>query len=76
MPCLPVTERCKNGKHRQIGFLCVGNEPIKIQHNGKTYLFEWGGCGWMPVNKDGSERLSRVPNAVWDKLAQVERPKQ
>ncbi len=49
MPCLSIRD----------GFVCIGNEPIEIQHKEKVYLFEWtGGCGWMPINKDGSERLS------------------
>jgi hypothetical protein len=64
-----------NGKRRRVGFVCVGREPIEINHGGRTYLFEWtGGCGWMPVNRDGSERLSRVPNAVWEALERVEWP--
>ena len=75
MPCLPLVDRHKNGKLRRIGILCVGNEPIEIKHKGKVYLFEWSaGCGWMACNKDGSQRLSRVPNAVWKKLGKVERP--
>ena len=59
MPCIPIKD----------GFLCVGNEPVKVGHNGRTYLFEWSaGCGWLPCNKDGSQRLSPVPGAVWEKL--------
>ena len=76
MPCFPLTERNKDGKQRRVGFLCVGNEPIEIKHNGKTYLFEWtASSGWIAINKDGSERKSPVPKAVWDKLDKVERPK-
>ena len=52
----------------------MGNEPVEIWHNGKTYLFEWTGwCGWIPVNKDGTERLTLVPAAVWRKLDQLPR---
>ena len=75
MPCLPLTVPASGGKRRRVGFLCVGNEPIEIKHNRRTYLFEWHAwCGWLPVNRDGSQRLSRVPGAVWVKLARVERP--
>lgn len=59
MPCIPIPN----------GFLCVGNEPVAVTYRGKQYLFEWTAwCGWIPLNKDGSERLSRVPNAVWNLL--------
>ncbi len=54
------------------GILCLGNEPVEIKHGGKSYLFErhpW--CGWLPVNKDRSERLLRVPDAVWRKVEQL-----
>ena len=55
MPCIPVKD----------GILCVGNEPVKVC----GYLFEWSaGCGWIPVNKDGSERLSQIPKHVLDRL--------
>ena len=51
------------------GVLCTGNEPVSIEHNGRTYRFEWSaGCGWLPCNKDGSQRLLPVPVAVWEKL--------
>lgn len=57
------------------GYLCVGNEPVEIKHNGRAYLFEWtSASGWVAVNKDGSERLSRVPKAVSDKVDKLERP--
>jgi hypothetical protein len=51
--------------------LCVGNEPIEIDHGGKTYLFEWSAVGWLPCNRDGSERLTAIPKAVWDRLNDV-----
>ena len=74
MPCLPIIDRRKSGKCC-VGYLCIGNEPVEIQHNGKKYLFEWtAASGWIAVNKDGSERLSRTPNTVWEMLAKVERP--
>lgn len=58
MPCVRIRD----------GILCFRPAPIEVQHNGKTYLFEsHPGCGLMPVNRDGSERLSRVPWCVYDK---------
>ncbi len=63
MPCYPT----KNG------VLCVGNDPVAITHDGKTYRFEknfWS--GWMPVNLDGSERLTPVLVGAWDKLTAME----
>ncbi len=51
------------------GVLCVGNEPVELQYNNRTYLFEWSNsCGWLPVNKDGNGRLSRVPDGAWNTL--------
>ena len=59
MPCIPIKD----------GFLCVGNEPVQVEHNGRTYRFEWSaGCGWLPCNRDGGQRLSPVPKVVWEKL--------
>lgn len=75
MPCLPMLERTSTGTHRRVGFLCVGNEPVAVEHNGRTYRFEWTAwCGWMPVNLDGNERLSPVPVGAWDAIGRVERP--
>ena len=52
------------------GFLCVGNEPVSVD----GYLFEWtAACGWVAVNKDGSERLSPVPKHIWDKVERLPR---
>jgi hypothetical protein len=69
MPCYPIDEG--NGR---VGFVCMANEPVKLWHNGQAYLFEWtGGCGWMPVNQDGTERLTPVPAAVWCKLSKLPR---
>jgi len=60
MPCLPISN----------GFLCIGNEPVEINYYGKHFLFEWTEwCGWLPVNRDGSERLSAVPKAVWERIS-------
>ena len=68
MPCIPLFNR----RDKRIGFLCVGNEPIKV---GK-YLFEWTeSSGWVAVNKDGSERLSHVPKHIWNKVDELPRPK-
>lgn len=65
MPCMPI----KNG------IVCLGNEPVAVNHNGKTYRFEWHpACGWMAVNKDGSGRQSYVPRAVWEKLTKEHEP--
>jgi len=51
------------------GFVCVGNEPEVIEHNGKTYYFEFHKFGGpIPCTKDGDQRLSPVPKAVWEKL--------
>ena len=67
MPCIPI-------RH---GFLCVGNDPVEVEYRGKTYRFEWtGACGWMPVNKDRSQRMSPVPNGAWDKLQAQESGKE
>ncbi len=63
MPCIPF--KIGGGT----GILCVPNEPVEIRDGAKVYLFEWtGGCGWLPVNKDGSQRLSPVPRRVWKLL--------
>jgi len=71
MPCKPIFD--STGK--RIGFLCVGNEPVEIKHNGKSYLFEWTeASGWCAVNKDGGERLSPVPDAVWGIVVKLPRP--
>ena len=68
MPCIPIIEG-----RRRVGFLCVGNEPVQIKYSGKTFYFEWtAASGWLAVNRDGSERLTRVPNGVWDALAAAE----
>ncbi len=70
MPCIPIT----NKRRRVVGFLCVGNEPVPVEHSGRIYLFEWtAASGYCAVNKDGSERLSRVPNVVWDKVSKLPR---
>jgi len=54
-------------------FLCTGNEPVSIEYNGRTYLFEWNaGCGWLPVNQDGNQRLAPVPDGAWDALERAE----
>lgn len=54
-------------------FLCVGNEPVSVKFNGTAYLFEWtAASGWMPVNKDGSERLSPVPKGAWDEIEKID----
>jgi hypothetical protein len=69
MPCRSLFDRGK-----RVGFVCMGNEPVEITHHGKRYLFEWtAASGWVAVNKDGSERLSRVPKAVADKISRHER---
>ena len=65
MPCRPIG---KPGKLIE-GFVCYGNEPVKINDGGHVYRFEWtASSGWMPVNEDGSQRLTRVPNGAWDAL--------
>ena len=49
--------------------ICVPNEPVEIVYRSRKYYFEhtaW--AGWVPVNKDGSGRLTPVPRAVWDLL--------
>lgn len=62
MTCIPTKD----------GILCIGNEALAIEYNGKVYLFEWcSGCGWMHVNLDGSERLSPVPVYVSNKLGMM-----
>ncbi len=59
MPCISIPH----------GFLCLGNEPVVVAHGTREYLFEWTeACGWLPVNRDRSERISPVPDVVWEKL--------
>ncbi len=68
MPCIPI----HNGRGRT-GFVCFGNEPVTIHSQGRDYLFEWTeACGWMPCNKDGSQRLTPVPEHAWDSLDKAE----
>lgn len=68
MPCLPLMQGQKH-----VGYVCVGNEPVSVEYRGKAYLFEWHAfCGWLACNKDGSERLSPVPKAVWEKLDELD----
>ena len=64
MPCIPLKD----------GFLCIGNDPVAVEHLGRTYYVEWTACGWVPVNQDGSERLTPLPKAVWDKVEKLPRP--
>lgn len=67
MPCIPF-----RGPGGRINWLCVGNEPVALEHNGRTYRFEFtAASGWCPVNRDGSIRLSPVPQAVWDRLLEA-----
>lgn len=55
------------------GFLCVGNEPVKVKYRDKTYLFEWtAASGWCPVNQDGSGRETPVPNGAWAKFEKMD----
>ena len=69
MTCLPLVDH----KNRRTGILCVGREPVKVGR----YQFEWtAACGWMPVNKDGSERLAPVPDHIWDEVAKLPTPEQ
>lgn len=56
MPC-PLYD----GKRR------VGNEPVEVEHNGRTYLFQWTAeSGWFPVYANGNKRSAVIPGAVWD----------
>ena len=65
MPCIPLV----NHRKRVIGYVCMGNEPVSVEYHGKVYRFEWtGACGWMPVNLDGSQRLTPMPKGAWEKL--------
>jgi len=58
-----------------MSFLCIGNAPVAIMYQGQTYRFEWtASSGWIPVNKDGSERLSPVPTGAWKKIEAQGRP--
>lgn len=66
MPCFPILN---NRGTKRVGFLCVGNEPVVIYYRNTTYRFEWtASSGWIPVNRDGSERLSPVPVGAWEAL--------
>ena len=61
--------------HVPNGIMCVGNKPVEIQHAGKSFYFEWTAFGgWVPVNKDGTERRTRVPKAVWDQVLDIKHP--
>lgn len=61
MPCYPTDEG-----HGRRGFICVGNDPVSVAYNGREYYFEWTpASGWVPCTKDGDERLTPVPEAVW-----------
>ena len=72
-PCLPLHD----GRGHRVGSLCVGNEPVSVTFNGRTYRFEWtAACGWIPVNQNGSERLSGVPDGAWDALEATEEAKE
>jgi hypothetical protein len=63
MPCIPFRE------HGHTSFLCVGNDPVSVTYRGRTYRFEWtSASGWIPVNKDSSERLTPVPAGAWEAL--------
>lgn len=65
MPCHRIGKR---------DWLCMGNEPVEIRHENRRYWFEWtAASGWIACNEDGSERLSPVPKAVWDKVDQLGR---
>ncbi len=71
MTCRPILDR----NSRRAGFLCVGNEPIELVYLARTYWVEWTeSSGWIPVNKDGSERLSPLPPEVWDMVDKLPRP--
>ncbi len=68
MPCIPLREG-----NKQIGFVCVGNEPVSV--GGGKYQVEWTEWGgWVFVNEDGSERLSPVPAWVWAEVEKLPRP--
>lgn len=70
MPCIPILSA---NKRTRVGFVCVGNDPVAVQHNGRTYQFEWtAASGWIAVNKDGSQRLAAVPDGAWDMLEATE----
>ena len=70
MPCIPI----KTG--RRTGFVCLGNEPVEVHYKGCCYRFEWtAASGWVPVNRDGSRRISAVPKAAWSKVEKMPRPR-
>lgn len=56
------------------GFVCIADAPlIIVKHSGKTFRFERSAaCGLLPVNANGTQRLSPVPGAVWDKASEIE----
>ncbi len=70
MPCFPITNTAGT---KRVGFLCVGNEPVAIRYRDQVYRFEWtSGSGWVPINRDSSERLSPGPKGAWEALLAVE----
>ncbi len=72
MPCLPILNSRGN---KRIGFLCVDNEPVELRYKEKIYRVEWtAACGWLAVNRDGTERVSPLPKAVWDMVDKLEWP--
>ena len=61
MPCVRIP----------YGVVCIANEPVIVG----AYRFEWtASSGWVPVNKDGSGRLSPVPAHVWEEVEKLPRP--
>lgn len=75
MPCLPLSVPTGKGKRRRIGFVCIGNEPVEVEFAGRKYRFEWtAASGWVPVNLDGSGRLSGVPSGAWRAIERVKQP--
>lgn len=65
MPCREITDR----RGKRTGFICFRNEPVSIKHFNRVYRFEWtASSGWVPVNKDGSGRLTLVPDVIWNEL--------
>lgn len=65
MPCIKIPR----GYGMPYGFVCVPNDPVAVEYGGKTYRFEWTeASGWIPLNRDGSQRLTPVPRGAWKAL--------
>ena len=63
MPCIPLSEKRKDGKHKRVGFVC-GFEPVYLF---RGYLFEVHSYfGPIPVKKHTHDPRVTIPAGFWD----------